>query len=195
MAAAPLALACPASRRRLVQAPDDPRAAFEACRFCGSGHEHPYHAFFECSAGRLPGLRAALLADAPIVWNRLLKRVRQAVAGRDEDITDAIATQFESAAHALADVFECLSGTEARWLTYRLLWAIPWAARDVPLDATAAREIGTIFDTTILSRHASRPLADSWVASSFRCCEPIRCGLGGAPSKSHLRRWNLRRLW
>ena len=167
VAAAPLALACPASRRRL-QAPDDPRAAFEACRFCGSGHEHPYHAFFECSAGRLPGLRAALLADAPIVWNRLLERVRQAVAGRDEDITDAIATQFESAAHALAAVFECPSGTEARWLTYRLLWAIPWAARDVPLDATAAREIGTIFDTTILSRHASRPLADSWVASSFK---------------------------
>ena len=164
-AAAPLAR--PAPRRR-PQALDDPRAAFETCRFCGSGHEHPYHAFFECSAGRLPGLRAALLADAPVVWNRLLVKIRQAVAGRDEDITDAVEAQFESATRALATVFECPSGIEARWLTYRLLWAIPWAAHDVPLDAAAAREIGTVFDTTILSRHASRPLADSWVASSFK---------------------------
>ena len=32
----------------------------------------------------------------------------------------------------------------------------------------AARAIGAIFDATVLSRHASRPLADTWIAWASR---------------------------
>ena len=53
--------------------------------------------------------------------------------------------------------------SEAMWLTYRLLWAIPWSARDVPPSARAAARLGASFDDAVLSRHASRPFADSWV--------------------------------
>ena len=41
-----------------------------------------------------------------------------------------------------------------------------WAARDVPTDTTAAHAMGKVFDDTVLSRHALRPLADSWVGWS-----------------------------
>ena len=34
----------------------------------------------------------------------------------------------------------------------------------VPADAAAARAFSGIFDQTVLSRHASRPLADTWIA-------------------------------
>ena len=47
-----------------------------------------------------------------------------------------------------------------------MLWALPWAARNVPTSATAALALGLIFDDTVLSRHALRPLADSWVGWS-----------------------------
>ena len=69
---------------------------------------------------------------------------------------------------ALEAAFTAADSTEARWLTgtYRLLWAMPWPATAVPADAAAARAIGGIFDQTVLSRHASRPLADTcqWIA-------------------------------
>jgi hypothetical protein len=45
-------------------------SAERQCRLCKTGHEHPYHFFFECAAGRFPSLRdaaaLALLLDAPL---------------------------------------------------------------------------------------------------------------------------------
>ena len=64
----------------------------------------------------------------------------------------------------LETAYSAADSTEACWLTYRLLWAIPWPADAVPASAAAARAIGAIFDQTVLSRHASRPLADTWVS-------------------------------
>jgi hypothetical protein len=57
---------------------------------------------------------------------------------------------------------------EIHWLTHRLLWAVTWAARDVPTDAVAAHALGRLFDTTALSRHALRPVADSWIGWSTK---------------------------
>ena len=67
---------------------------------------------------------------------------------------------------ALEAAFTAADSTEARWLTYRLLWVMPWPATAVPADsdAAAARAIGGNFDQTVLSHHASRPLADTWIA-------------------------------
>jgi len=53
--------------------------------------------------------------------------------------------------------YSAADSTEACWLTYRLLWAIPWPADAVPASAAAARTMGAIFDETVLSRHTSRP--------------------------------------
>jgi hypothetical protein len=59
-----------------------------------------------------------------------------------------------------------------RWLADRgglayspppLLWALSWVARHVPPSSVAARALGQIFDSTVLSRHAVRPMADAWV--------------------------------
>ena len=47
---------------------------------------------------------------------------------------------------ALEAAFTAADSTEARWLTYSLLWAMPWPAALVPADAAAARAIGGIFD-------------------------------------------------
>ena len=58
--------------------------------------------------------------------------------------------------------------TEASWLTYRLLWAMPWPASSAPRGATAVSALGVIFDAAILSRHACRPLADAWVVWSSK---------------------------
>ncbi len=45
---------------------------FRVYRFCGQRQEHPTHAYYECSADRLQvvTLRAALLADAAVAWDR-----------------------------------------------------------------------------------------------------------------------------
>ena len=47
--------------------------------------------------------------------------------------------------------------------TSRWLWAMPWSARSVPSSANAAYALGELFDITVHSRHALRPMVDSWV--------------------------------
>ena len=150
--------------RKFVPGPDHPRAAAQPCRLCGQGHEHPAHVFLECAAGRLPALRETLLIDALDRWNRLLSRVEDAVLSEyRETVPDA-----PMARDALRAAFNADDKTEARWLVHRLLWAIPWPADAVPENAKAAKILGVIFDQTILSRHASRPLADTWISWAAR---------------------------
>jgi hypothetical protein len=57
--------------------------------------------------------------------------------------------------------------TEAVWLTHCLLWAL---LRHVPPtgSAFAASALGQIFDSTVLSRHAVRPVADALVGWSVK---------------------------
>jgi len=120
----------------------------------------PAHAFLECTAERLSELRRALFADALIAWNRLLTRIEDATMSEyNETIPDVPVARA-----ALAVAYNAADPTEACWLTYRLLWAMPWPTDAVPASAAAAWTIGAIFDQTVLSRHASRPLADTWVS-------------------------------
>ena len=148
-----------------VPSPDAPRAAYMECRLCGSGHEHPAHIFFECTAGTLPELRRGLLDDALTSWLRKLDRLDDAVKCYNREET---AFGTPQARAALGVAFNAEDKREAQWLTHRLLWAIPWPESAVPSDATAARALGTVFDRTILSRHALRPLADAWVTWSHK---------------------------
>jgi hypothetical protein len=73
---------------------------------------------------------------------------------------------------ALKSVFSDASGslTAAIWLTHRLrvLWSLPWAARHVFPSAAAARALGQVFDSTVLSRHAVQPMAGAWVGWSVK---------------------------
>jgi hypothetical protein len=107
-----------------------------------------------------------VLADAAAAWDRLLTKIEEAYESTYRDVLpDATETRSE-----LITVYSDVGdASEACWLkfTYRLLWAIPWSARDVPPSARAAM-LGATFDEVILSRHASRPLADSWVAWSSK---------------------------
>ena len=144
--------------------PDLPRAAALPCRFCSRGHEHPAHVFFECTAGRLPELRVLLFADARLAWGRVLSRIEEAVL---QEYRDEI-PEVPQARAAVDAAFSAAEQSEAQWLTHRLLWAVPWPAAVVPADAAAARTIGIIFDQTTLSRHASRPLADTWITWASR---------------------------
>ena len=147
-----------------LQSVTDPRAAAMPCRFCGSGHEHPAHAFFECEAGRLPSLRRALQDDAPRAWERLLGRIENTVLSEYGEPMPEI----QLAVLMLRGIYSNPTSMEARWLSHRLLWALPWPARAVPITAVAARALGAIFDLTVLSRHAARPLADSWISWASR---------------------------
>jgi hypothetical protein len=147
--------------------PDAPRAAYQECRLCSSGHEHPSHIFFECTAGTLPELRRGLLADALTSWHRKLDRLDDAVKSYNRE-ENAFASGSPDARVALEAVFNADDNREAQWLTHRLLWAIPWSASAVPTSATAAHALGKVFDGTTLSRHALRPLADSWVTWSHK---------------------------
>jgi hypothetical protein len=141
------------------------RSSTQVCRFCGQGQEHPSHAFFECSADRLVTLRAALLVDAAVAWGRLLTKMEEAYMQTYQDLLPDVDDTRTEVTNAYSDTSD---SSEAMWLTYRLLWAIPWAARDVPPSARAATRLGASFDDAVLSRHASRPLADSWIAWSSK---------------------------
>jgi hypothetical protein len=134
------------------------------CRLCNLGHEHPYHFFFECTAGRFVSLRDAMHLDAPLQYWRILAAIRDAVLSEDRlevydlgDTGDAVKAAFADANRA-----------QAHWLTHRLLWAMPWSARNVPPTASAAFALGELFDDTVLSRHALRPMVDSWVGWSAK---------------------------
>ena len=100
------------------------------------------------------------------MWGRILSKIELAVLSEYQDTLSELA----DAVHATRTIYSEGNGDEfeAQWLTYRLLWAIPWPASAVPDDAIAARALGAVFDATILSRHASRPLADSWVMWSVK---------------------------
>ena len=97
---------------------------------------------------------------------------------------------------ALAVAYNAADPTEACWLTYRLLWAMPWPADAVPASAAAAWTIGAIFDQTVLSRHASRPLADTWVSWASKwtkkfgalCGELLRGDADSSDASTHLPR-------
>ncbi len=105
------------------------------------------------------------VADAAAAWDRLLTKIEEAYESTYRDVLpDATETRSELIT-AYSDASDV---SEAYWLTYRLLWAIPWSAHDVPSSARDATLIGATFDGVILSRHASRPLADSWVAWSSK---------------------------
>jgi len=141
------------------------RASFLTCRHCDNGHEHPAHAFFECSAGRLPEVRELLITDALAQWERLLLKLEAAMHAEYKDSTFCTVQERSALRVAFTDPSR---SAEARWLTHRLLWAIPWPARVIPARATAARALGELFDTVILSRHALRSFADSWVTWSSK---------------------------
>jgi hypothetical protein len=136
------------------------------CRLCKSGLEHPYHFFFECTAGAsgFPALHKLLLQSAALQYWRILSQIDAAV--RSEDHFEVVG--LNAAGAALKSVLSDGSLTEAVWLTHRLLWALPWAACHVPHNAVAARALGQIFDSTVLSRHAVRPMADAWVGWSVK---------------------------
>jgi hypothetical protein len=85
---------------------------------------------------------------------------------RSEDHVEVMG--LNAAGAALRSVFSDGSLIEAVWLTHRLLWALPRAARHVPPSAVAAHALGQIFDSTVLSRHAVRPMADAWVGWSIK---------------------------
>ena len=145
------------------------RAAALYCRLCKSGHEHPAHIFFSCKASRLLGLQRDLLTDACKMWGRLLAKIELAVLSEYPDTLDVL-PEIAEAKSAVDTIYRGGSACEfeAKWLTYRLLWAIPWPASAVPVEAAAARALGAAFDATILSRHAARPLADSWLTWSVK---------------------------
>jgi hypothetical protein len=134
-------------------------SAERQCRLCKTGHEHPYHFFFECAAGRFPSLRDALLLDAPLQYWRILAAIRDAVLNEDHlEIYD-----LGDTGNAVKAAFADANRAQAHWLTHRLLWAMPWSAHSVPPSASGAYALGELFDDTVLSRHALRPMVDSWV--------------------------------
>jgi hypothetical protein len=110
------------------------------CRLCKSGPEHQ---------------------SAVLQYWRILSQIDAAVCSEDH-----VEVMGLNAGAALKSVFSDGSLTEAVWLTHRLLWALPWAARHVPPSAVAAHALGQIFDSTVLSRHAVRAMADAWVGWS-----------------------------
>ena len=77
----------PNQRRLPAARADTDRSRFMSlerqCRLCKSGHEHPYHFFFECPAGRLPALRQALLLDAPLQYWLVLAAIQKASLSED----------------------------------------------------------------------------------------------------------------
>jgi hypothetical protein len=58
-------------------------SAERQCRLCKTGHDHPYHFFFECAAGRFPSLCDAMLLDAALQYWRILAAIRDAVLNED----------------------------------------------------------------------------------------------------------------
>jgi hypothetical protein len=131
-------------------------SAERQCRLCKTGHGH---LFFECAAGRFPSLRDALLLDAPLQYWCILAAIRDAVLDEDHlEIYDRDVT-----GNADKATFANANRAQAHWLTHRLLWVMPWSAHSVPPSASAAYALGELFDDTVLSRHALRPMVDSWV--------------------------------
>ena len=116
--------------------------------------------------GGFPALQKLLLQSAVLQYWRILSQIEAAV--RSEDHVEVMPVGLNAAGAALKSVFSDDSLNEAVWLTHRLLWALPWAARHVPPSAAAARALGQIFDSTVLSRHAVRPMADAWVGWSVK---------------------------
>ncbi len=106
----------------------------------------------------IPESSQCLVADAPVQFGRIVSGISTALLSEYEEDADGA---DEAAKAAILEVFASGDAKESHWLTHRLLWAVTWAARDVPTNAVAAHALGRLFDSTVLSRHALRPVADS----------------------------------
>jgi hypothetical protein len=69
-----------------------------------------------------------MLQSAVIQYWRMLSQIDAAVCS--EDRVEVMG--LNAAGAVLKSVFSDGSQTEAIWLTHRLLWELPWAARHVP---------------------------------------------------------------
>ncbi len=75
-----------------------------------------------------------MLADAAAAWDRsgLLTKIEEAY---ESTYRDVLPDSTETRSELITAYSDAGDASEAYWLTYRLLWAIPWSARDVPPSA------------------------------------------------------------
>jgi hypothetical protein len=101
-------------------------------------------------------------------------------AGVDHEATRAAVRAVQLA--VLGYDWDCMPG---RWLTYCLLLALPFSEKVVsppPQSASPAlpasqyslpRVVGRLFDATVLSHDALRPLADDWCRRSVQALRAV----------------------
>jgi len=108
-----------------------------ACSICNTGHDDPYHAFFECPSARLRIARRRLFASCKTALRAVMRTGKQ-LARR------ALAPhRARIAAMELAD-WDCADGRAA---LFRLLCGFPFSARRLSEhNEPLSHALGTIFD-------------------------------------------------
>ena len=173
--------------------------AFEGktCHLCGDGDDSGpgydlWHVLFECSKtahlSQVAGVRkecqrlvtdlSSRICSAAIV--NAVSMSNTAHAGVDHDAIHDAARNVQQLARGYD--WNCLPG---QWLTYCMLLALPYSAQVVQPPADSASPVlpaaqyslplavGKLFDATVLSSDALRPLADEWCRRVVACLRTV----------------------
>ena len=128
------------------------------CPICNTGHDDPYHAFFECPSARLRVARRRLFKGLKSAV-RAVVRTGKLLAGRTLAPHRGRLTALEHAN------WDCADGRAA---TFRLLCGFPFSARRLSEhDAPLSHTLGTVFDALATDTRHLVPMAraiTSWAA-------------------------------
>ena len=169
-------------------------AAFDGktCHLCCNDDSGPgydlWHVLFECPATVNRDEIVRLRRECQGYAVKLCDRIAAAVATNAQSLSSTAdaGVNHEAIDAAVADAkalardynWDCMPG---RWLTYCLLLAMPFAEKVVAPPAGSAspvlsaeqlslpKAMGRVFDATVLSNDALRPLADDWCRLAVRC--------------------------
>ena len=168
--------------------------AFEGktCHLCCEDESGPgydlWHVLFECRATMN---NPAIVGVRRECQNYVMKLCDHIVSAVDHNAEGMSSTEHASVSHdAIRSAVQSVRGlakgynwdcTPGRWLTYCLLLAMPYSEKVVtPPQGSASPAlpnaqyslpcaVGRVFDATILSNDALRPLADDWCKLAVRC--------------------------
>ena len=163
----------------------------KTCHLCCDDERGPgydlWHVLFECSATKdhpsMLGVRHSCQGFVTELCDRIVAATDANAASMSDTRSagvdhTAIYDAVDAARQLVRDYdWDCLPG---RWLTYCLLLAIPYTEKVVlppPQSASPVlpetqyslpRALGRVFDKTVLTHDALRPLADAWCRRSVR---------------------------
>jgi hypothetical protein len=149
------------------------------CPLCNSPFPPlgPYHVLLDCTHDSPKQAREHSLLDLAGLLKVVVRELHIANArtasGAHNPANLADILSAKAKAKATCEALRSASDTERDFIFYRLLLAAPWSETQAHPNSPLARELGRLFDTTIVPIRLLRHLANTWTRRAWLAGRPI----------------------